>query len=205
MNFGCKKLESGDMVNNNKLLNIYLAGSNVYGTATEKSDVDYIYVVDHQDKSEDQLLLGKTNITIYPVEYFQHKINECSVSALECFFLPEKFKIELYKPTLNLDLEKLRRSFSEKSSNSWVKAKKKIDVHQEYYLGMKSLFHSLRIINFGIQIAQFGKINDYSAANPWWNKIVEQNFKTWQEYKESWQNTYNNLHSAFRSMAPLEK
>lgn len=192
------------MTANKKLLNVYLYGSNVYGTANEESDVDYIYVVDHQDKSEDQLLLGKTNITIHPAEYFQHKLNNHDVSALECYFLPEKFKIELHKFNFKLDLEKLRRSFSEKSSNSWVKAKKKIDVHQEYKLGKKSLFHSLRIVNFGIQIAQFGKVENYAAANQWWQRIDSQNFKTWQEYKDTWQKTYNSLHSEFRSLAPLE-
>lgn len=192
------------MLNNKKLLNTYLYGLFVYGTNDEESDVDYIYIVDHQDNDEEQFLLGKTNITIYPVDYFQSKIDNHDVSALECYFLPEKYKIELHRFNFTLDLEKLRRSFSEKSSNSWVKAKKKIDVHKEYRIGMKSLFHSIRIISFGIQIVKFGMIH-YNEVNSTWRQIKEQNFKTWAEYKNYYQEFYNKLHSEFRLIAPLDK
>jgi hypothetical protein len=34
-----------------------------------------------------------------------------------------------------------------KASNSFVKAKKKIEVERDYYVGWKSLFHSLRILD----------------------------------------------------------
>ena len=60
-------------------------------------------------------------------------------------------------------------------------------------------------MNFGIQIAEYGKIVDYTAANPIWNEIKKENFKTWQEYKNSWQQVYNQLHSDFRKAAPLEQ
>ncbi|MGW8181205.1 MAG: hypothetical protein ACWGQW_20945, partial [bacterium] len=103
-----------------------------------------------------------------------------------------------------LDLAKLRKSFSAKASNSWVKAKKKIEVHQEYRLGRKSLFHCLRILEFGTQIAMRGRIVDYSAANLVWEKIQEQGFETWQEYKDYWQPIYNNARTAFRLLAPKE-
>lgn len=190
------------MFKNKKIYNIYLYGSNVYGTSDEESDVDYIYIVDFHPNGEDQLLLGKTNINIYQLDFFQNKLNNHDVSALECFFLPEKYKIELKTLQFTLDLEKLRRSFSEKSSNSWVKAKKKIDVHQEFRIGMKSLFHSIRVLDFGIQIAKFGSIKNYTSSKDTWEKIKKQNFKTWNEYKENWQNFYNNLRSEFRLAAP---
>jgi len=187
-----------------RILNIYLYGSHVYGVADEESDVDYIFVVDKQREKECQLFAGKYNVTSYPVEYFQHKINEHSVSALECFFLPPGNRIELHRFNFELDLEKLRRSFSAKSSNSWVKAKKKIDVHQEYRLGRKSLFHSLRIIEFGIQIAERGRIYDYGRINHSWETIQQQGFTQWQKYKDYWQPVYNKLRSKFRVAAPME-
>jgi predicted nucleotidyltransferase len=188
-----------------RLLNIYLYGSYVYGTNDDQSDIDYIFVVDHQKEKESQTFAGRFNITSYPAEYFQVLLDNHSVSVLECFFLPDKSKIELYNFQFNLNKAKLRESFSAKSSNSWVKAKKKIDLHQEYRVGMKSLFHSLRILNFGIQIAQAGRIVAYNGANRYWNKMVEQDFKKWQPYKDYWQGEYNRLKSEFRKICPMEK
>jgi hypothetical protein len=188
-----------------KILNVYLYGSHVYGTDDEESDVDHIFVVDTQRDKECQLFAGKYNVTSYPVSYFQHLINEHSVTALECFFLPHGCKIELHRFEFDLSLAKLRKSFSAKSSNSWVKAKKKIDVHSEYRLGRKSLFHSLRIIDFGIQIAEYGEIRDYRRINHSWEVIQQQGFTEWQRYKDYWQTVYNTLRSKFREVAPLEK
>lgn len=188
-----------------RLLNIYLYGSHVYGTTDEQSDVDYIFVVDHQKEKESQTFAGRFNVTSYPVDYFQELLDRHSVSALECFFLPEKLKIELHNFSFSLDKTKLRQSFSAKASNSWVKAKKKIDVHQEYRIGMKSLFHSLRILNFGIQIAQAGRIVSYATTNNYWNKISAQDFQKWQPYKDHWQAEYNRLKSEFKRVCPMEE
>lgn len=187
-----------------KLLNIYLFGSQVYGTNDEQSDVDYIFVVDHQQEKEVQTFRGMTNITSYPYDYFQTLVDKHSVKALECIFTPVPFKIETVPFEFKLDPEKLRRSFSEKASNSWVKAKKKIDIHQEYRLGMKSLFHSMRILQFGIQIARFGEIIDYRFDSDL-QVIKNQGFKTWSEYKGYWQQRYNDLKTTFRKVCPLER
>jgi hypothetical protein len=46
------------------------------------------------------------------------------------------------------------------SSNSWVKANKKIQF-DEYYTGIKSLYHSLRIPMFATQIVNSGRITDF--------------------------------------------
>lgn len=187
-----------------KLVNSYLYGSNVYGTANKNSDIDYIYIFDAPERLEEQMLSGGTNINCYSILFFQDLLFTHDVSALECLFLPKEFKIELHKFDFNLDLDKLRCSFSSKSSNSWEKAKKKIEVHKEYYLGQKSLFHSLRILDFGIQIATKGKI-DFTNANHYWEKIQEQNFTNWNDYKNYYQDIYNKLKTEFRLVAPKEK
>jgi len=186
-----------------KLLNTYVYGSYVYGTFNKDSDIDYIFVVENQKKDEFLLSSNKCNVISCSLNYFQEQLNNHSVSAVECFFLPEKFKVELYNFSFLLDKTKLRKSFSKKASNSWVKAKKKIDIHNEYYIGMKSLFHSLRILVFGIQIANENKIN-YKIANGYWNKIKEQDFKEWKRYKDYWQKEYNMLKSEFKKVCPME-
>ena len=187
------------------IFNTYLYGSHVYGTNDKKSDIDYIYVVDVQREKEKQLFSGNMNITHYPLEYFQKMVDRHKVSALECIFLPEKYKIELRKMRFNLDLCMLRQSFSEKASNSWVKAGKKIDLHQEIRLGKKSLFHSLRILNFGIQIANSGRIVDFTSANKYWFEIFNQSFVDGASLKKYWKPEYNRLKSEFKKVAPLQK
>ena len=153
--------------------NIYTYGSWVYGTAGPLSDRDYIIVRETLPEAKREVELLGMNLTYYGPDEFQRLIDDHEVSALECLFLPKHFVVrEDLGFDFNLDLEKLRRSFSQKSSNSWVKAKKKIDLHQEYRLGMKSLFHAFRILTFGIQIAEQGMITDYTASNPIWRAVL---------------------------------
>lgn len=185
------------------ILNAYVYGSSVYGTSDKNSDIDFIVVVDDQPEKEIQYGSQSCNVNSYSKETFQNMLDAHEIVALECYFLPDVYKVENYLFSFNLDLELLRRSLSEKSSNSWVKAKKKIDLHQEYYVGIKSLFHCLRILDFGLQISKYGRIVDYTRANYCWQKIKEQNYTCWADYKKYWQEKYNNLKSEFRVVAPL--
>ena len=102
-------------------------------------------------------------------------------------------------------MSELRTTISEKASHSFVKAKKKIDKEHDYYVGWKSLFHSLRILNFGIQVASKGKIYDYSAANPIWFEIRDAQRYTWDYFKDKYQPVYNELATEFKKLAPKEK
>jgi predicted nucleotidyltransferase len=193
------------------ILNIYPYGSKVYGTADEKSDTDLIMVSDFSHEQETQALWPGIDLTIWTAAKYQRLLNEHDPSALECWFLPYEMAIRSREFEFKLDLGKLRRSFSAKSSNSWVKAKKKIEVHGEWRLGLKSLFHSLRIMEFGLQIAMGGRIRDYAAANDFWKTIIEQRdgradwrqFTSWADFKEYWQPHHNRLQSDFRLAAPL--
>ena len=61
----------------------------------------------------------------------------------------------------------IRRSVSQKCSNSFVKAKKKLTVEKDYdrYSSLKSLFHSIRISTFAYQYGKKGKIEIDSCIN----------------------------------------
>ena len=186
-----------------KILNIDMRGSHVYGTNDDESDIDYTFILDHHKEKEPQIFADQYGISAYPADYFQSLVDQHCVSALECIFLPEKFKIEKQQFNFSYDSAKLRQAFSAKASNSWVKAKKKIDLHGEFRKGRKSLFHSLRILSFGIQIAKYREIRHYSDANVYWNTIQNQGYEEWEPYKEYWQPIYNNLKSEFKRVAPL--
>lgn len=215
-------------------LNIYPYGSKVYGTATEKSDDDFIIVMTDEGFANTydlRVIYGVVEAkdgtaktagircsdgvgyvfdgTIYSKSAFEEKILAHEVSVLECLWLPPGTAVKNehdFSKDFILDLPTLRESFSSKASNSFVKAKKKFTVEKDRspYLAKKSLFHSLRILVFGMQIASYGRIINYSAANRFWYKINRNPSERWEDYKAEWQPIYNRLSSAFRLLAPKE-
>ena len=185
----------------NKIWAVYAYGSKVYKSDTIHSDTDYIVIAEVPEKLE---FHGKEDVQVYPIGEFQKSLNNHEIWALECLFLPEELKLEksiFYTFTLNLTT--LRESLSQKSSHSWVKAKKKIEVEKDFLIGQKSLFHSFRILNYGLQIAKEGKITDFGVCNHLLNEI-----KTlpadWTILKDKYQVSYNNLKSEFRKACPIK-
>lgn len=194
------------------ILNLYPYGSRVYGVADDQSDTDLIIITDDGGLPEVQYSLPGIDVTTWTAAEFQRLLDEHDPSALECYFLPTGSASCSREFGFELDIEKLRRSFSAKSSNSWVKAKKKIEVHSEWRIGLKSLFHSLRLLDFGTQIATQGRIADYSSANKWWQDIGHQwedlsfwGDPRWEHFKTRWQPIYNRMRSEFRIAAPIDK
>lgn len=187
------------------LLGLYAYGSRVYGTADADSDHDFIAVVREPVGKIDNLSAGWADITIYDSQRFQEEIDAHEISVLECIFLgAEHVLITFPEATFNLDLPSLRRSISGKASNSFVKTKKKLTVPEDINvrIAKKSLFSSLRIINFGLQISRYGRIIDYGAANHYWREISENPSEDWETYKRLYQPVYNRTMSEFRRFAP---
>lgn len=186
--------------------NIYMYGSRVYGTYIDSSDYDFIIVTKFGDPYK-QINYSDINCTIYNRDQFVKLIQQHEISVLECLFLPNKFKLLTlfeYGHSGKIDPKILRSSLSAKASNSFVKAKKKFIVEKDrnFYVGKKSLFHSLRIPIFGEQIGQYGKIVDYSAANYLWNDIINCDSEDWEIYKKKYKPILNKLMSNFRKVAP---
>lgn len=185
------------------VLAVYPYGSRVYGNARKQSDYDFIVVT--SKKVQEQFSDNLINVNFYTPEEHQKRLDDHEISALECYFLRDDQKlIERKTFVFKLDLIKLRHSLSAKSSNSWVKAKKKLTVEKDYDLdiGRKSLFHSFRIIDYGIQIAQHGKIADYGSCNYLFNEIMNQ--YTWTDLFEEYKQQYNLDCSRFRILAPKD-
>lgn len=184
---------------NEDLLAIYSYGSRVYGTATEDSDYDYMAVADSDDIELDYTF-EQDDVSIHVVSepLFIKKIKECHISYLECIFQKEDSK---YREHFELNLEALRRNVSGISSNSFVKCKKKLAIGEDY-IGKKSMFHSIRILMFGIQIAKHGRIVDYGCANHYLGTVMA--MKDWNTIKLFFQPIYNSLKSEFKLLAPLD-
>ena len=194
-------------LNDADVVNVYQYGSRVYGNFRKDSDYDFIVIV--KNKTQDQFSDNLINVNYFDPIGHQHRLDEHEISALECFFLaPEFIWKNAQKYSFKLDLSKLRHALSAKSSNSWVKAKKKLTVEIERGVeenpedvGKKSLFHSFRIIDFGIQIAKTGTIENYGSCNTLFNEIIY-TYSGWNELFEDYKKKYNYLLTEFRLLAP---
>lgn len=187
-----------------KALNIYEYGSIVYGTYVEgQSDRDYIVIVPNDYHiDEDQIELNNCHYNIFHESTWQGKLNNNEVDAIEVYFMPKRHVV---KETVYFKTEivhsKIREQFSKTASNSWVKCKKKLIVEESFNprVGKKSLWHSLRIIEFGTQILLTGKINDYSCMNHLYDAIVNNKRDDWEYYQHYFQPIYNAKKTKFRA------
>ena len=188
------------------IIGIYQYGSFVYGTNHEKSDKDLIVILNDINQSLEKIeeLRKNYDVNIYSKNDFEKMIKEHEISALECLFLEDKFILKYHQWNFELDLPTLRNSISQKSSNSWVKAKKKFIVEKDYapYIGQKSAWHAIRMFDFGTQIAKYGMIKNYATQNEILPEILKLN--TWEEIDNKFRVTYNETASIFRQFAPKE-
>ena len=187
------------LISDDNILAIFDYGSVVYGTNKENSDHDLILVV----KNKQNIVNSQYDITQYTEQEFKLLLDNHEISVLECLFLDKK---NIHKNNLKIDfkLDKnlLRASVSAKASNSWVKAKKKFIVEADCnpYVGQKSAWHTLRILDLGIQLASTNKITNYSESNLLLKPILE--CKSWDEIDKNFRSVYNYKSSAFKLLAP---
>lgn len=175
----------------------YSFGSVVYGTSLKDSDEDYIAVVD----SEENLaynVRGEKDYIVYSEDLFIQGIKNHEIYILECIF---QDKNDVYRKYFELDKGKLRKNVSSIASNSYVKCKKKIQDGEEY-IGLKSLFHSIRILDYGIQIAKYKEIVDYKSANIYFDDIMTIG-GDWNILHKKYKPIYNQLKSELRELCPL--
>lgn len=169
----------------------WLWGSRLYGTAGPDSDWDFIVIGDETR----QLAIGDINVNSYTDEDFQALVADHDITALEC--------LSQEPEPLTIDLPILRASISAKASHSWVKAKKLLTIENDVYRAQKSLFHSLRILDYGYQLATMNRITCFDDVGYYWEEILklEPNWETWQTVFKP---IYNQLATDFRSRAPLK-
>lgn len=176
-------------------------GSQVYGTRRPDSDSDYFVVFPaNNGVSFSELVFDGCDFQTYNLVDLQAHLDAHQINALEAYFVPES-PLRSYC-TFTLSLPTLRHSLAQKASHSFVKAKKKITVEGESLTGWKSLFHSLRILTFGIELAQTSALTNFSAANAYWDELWAAQETDWATLQARWQPVYNGLSSEFRQVAP---
>lgn len=185
-------------------LNIYHYGSYVYQTFVKGvSDYDYIMILPDEYAKYDnaQVEYNNSQYTLYSKTTWQYMLDDNQVCAIETYFLPQEFIVkETVKFTTEIIREKIRKNFSQTASNSYVKCKKKLEVEESFApkIGKKSLWHSLRIIDFGIQILKHKRIINYTSMNYLYKDIVLNENNDWNFYSENFKPLYNKLKTEFR-------
>ena len=180
--------------------NIYAFGSRVYGTHTDSSDWD-IVIVGNNSVDSIEIKHELFNIHVYTPKKFQEDLDWHMPKNLECVMAPEWAKIKQdIDFRFDIDLAKLRHAVSHVSSNSWVKAKKKLTVAGEYQIGVKSLFHAIRIPMFGARIAASGSIGDFGCANHIWDRIRQREWD-WESLDAEFRTDHNRALTEFRKLS----
>jgi len=197
-----------ELVDNPEVLNIYQYGSRVYKCFTDKSDYDYVVVVTDDYKDfVDNIELEDYHFNFYKLSLWQDMISRNAIETLECLFADKKFIIkESVKFDLTINQVELRKSISKVCSNSYDKCRKKLIIEKDFapYIAKKSLWHTIRILLFGIQCAKFRKIVDYTEANKFYKDIVLNESNDWEYYKANWHVFCNNLRTEFRKFSEKE-
>ncbi len=199
-----------------EILGIYKWGSRLWGNDTEDSDLDYVIII--QDGSG--IFIGKNgyiqlesetvDLHILSESEYKKRLNECDEMSLSCYIQYDP--ILKYEYKFNIDKTKLRKSFSAKANNSYVKAKKKLTVEdpseENLKLAWKSMWHSFRILILGTKLAKGFKYIDTELLMRQINGI-EDNFKL---YKNDWETLHkiykpicNQLSTEFKKVAPKGK
>jgi hypothetical protein len=188
-------------------------GSTLFETNDELSDIDLGCIVDgdydlssfsHSTETgfENRLFCETTerdgkkmDIQYVRESDFIDMVKEHNIFAMEALF---QEPCSGYLKYFELDRWKLRQEFSGVSSNSWVKAKKKMTVEKDLDMrcGAKSLFHSMRILMFAVQIARHGKITHYNCGVLLNNSIMEdlKNGFGWDDFNRKYKPLWKEWH-----------
>ena len=172
-----KENRANEIINSLKIeeeiLAIYPYGSRVYGTASENSDYDYIVVTkgaflksgafkQNAISSDDR----KIQAVLYSRTGFIDALNNYEMGAIECIFL-DSSQVLLSKWPFRIqkwDTKEMADKVIQKASASWhIASRQSKDGFKA--IAKKGIFHSLRILMFGLQLKEYQTIYNYSEAN----------------------------------------
>ena len=203
MNIDKNEIISISKIHPSKVWNIYLYGSRVYGTSDVNSDYDIM--ITGGSTLETQEIYAATpsrqyNIHIHVPNKFEDDLRKHDIHTLECIWAPDFAKIQIkkdYNTEFNIDKVVLKKKLFTQSHDSWVKGCRKIK-ETDIYRGAKSIYHSLRILMFGIQISKNGRIINFEDGNSLYSEIMAADEYTWDYYKGKYLPLKKELEKRFR-------
>eukprot|EP01087_Luapelamoeba_hula_P011862 TRINITY_DN3282_c0_g1_i6.p1 TRINITY_DN3282_c0_g1~~TRINITY_DN3282_c0_g1_i6.p1 ORF type:complete len:310 (-),score=56.78 TRINITY_DN3282_c0_g1_i6:665-1594(-) len=197
------------------VLNVYVVGSRVWGTAMPDSDLDLAIVMDTTYTHPDgELMLSTKDIDAYVCNrvIFEEGLVDHILFHLMCLCLPsehvwlqrEPIHETLFSLDRDLSLPQLRASVSAEAARTWCKAMKKWNLEDNIPLSKKDIIHALRELLFGLQMAQHHRIIDFTAANEYHERMRKEESTDWPHYKAAYHPIYNDLGSQLRQLAPKD-
>jgi len=196
-------------LNNADVLNVYPFGSRVYGTNSHKSDYDYIVVGNTYIKPieidclnlKGEYLGRQFSAIVYDTQSFSQKLKEHSISAMECIFLPEELLLlntAVFSFTPNKTV--LANNICRKSRLDFEKAEVRFTAGS-LEKAKKSLFHAMRVLDFGTQITKHGKILDYQKCGEIYFELINNPSQKGKDYLNLWEpRFYDRLEQFKRSI-----
>jgi len=204
-------------IQENDILGIYIYGSRVWGTDNVNSDLDYVVILDNKsqvfnyyDEGYFQKESEDIDLHIMSATYYEDLVRNCDEFALSIYF--QKYPLMKYEINIkvqDLNLQNLRKSFSSKANNSYVKAKKKLQ-DGELKTAYKSLYHSIRILDFGRKIAEeiiekedrIYDMTSFGECIEWFEECFIIKKMTWEEIHKIFKPIFNDYATEFKKLAP---
>ena len=159
---------------------LYVHGSTIFANQPPH-DLDLIAVVDHakqevpQDSPDSQFTLGRCEVSVYERRTFLEKLEAMDLTMLTCLSTPKRFVLkELQDARLRdfkLDLAVLEESVVSYAEYTWMKAQRVLNEWKDPYKSSKNAYFVFRVLEFGCQLADHGRIVNLKAANHKWDVI----------------------------------
>jgi hypothetical protein len=128
----------------------------------------------------------RLNVHIITPDVFKRGLENHDIMNLECCFSPDWVRLqEKEQLKFVLNKKKLAKNIIAQSFNSWQGGKHRLN-EGDNYRGLKSIFHSLKMLMFAIQILEHGKIVDYTSANYLHKEINDCNEIDWEYFRETY-------------------
>lgn len=195
-------------INKLKIRDIFIYGSQVYGSAHEGSDYDIVMVagalLPHEEK---RLTLNGVNLNVhvYTPDIFKQALQKHDIMNLEAVFAPE-WAILQEKSNYSREViaKKLIKNNLTQSQSSWFNGKMKIK-DGNITKGVKGIFHSMRMLMFAAQIIEHGKIVDFSVGNSLYEEMMDCDEFEWSYYKEKYLPLKVELEEKLKSLVKPEE
>ena len=161
---------------------LYVHGSTIFANQPPH-DLDLIAVIDHakrevpQDSPDSQFTLGRCEVSVYERSCFFEKLLAMDLTMLTCLSTPKRFVLkELQDERLQsfkVDLRLLEESVTSYAEFTWLKAQRVLNDWKDPYKASKNAYFVFRVLEFGCQLADHGRIVDLKAANHKWDVIKD--------------------------------
>lgn len=124
--------------------------------------------IDNSSK-ESQFILGRCEVSVHTREFFLDRLEAMDMTMLTCLSTPARFIIRGLEDDrvrhFQLQLDVLEEQTASYADYTWLKSHRLLDRTKVLYKACKNTYFSFRLLDFGCQLAETGRIPNLAAAN----------------------------------------